>query len=90
MVSGSLAWPLSNVMEDSWDDKGVWFWHSLTSVDGAYWMVIHYLSPYFSLRMSTDVDKSLSKLWATNAQDTVDSKVREFKTYAEDVKMLFL
>lgn len=85
----TLTWPLASVMEEMWATSGVWFWHSLTSVDAAYWMISHHLSENFAVVMTTDVDKTMSRLWSADADNAVETKVREFEEYAKDVQRLF-
>lgn len=84
-----LSWPLSSIMDKMWTTNGVWFWHSLASVDGASWMVLDHLSLHFCVRLTVEDDKVLSQLWNHDAEETVQSKMDEFSKYAEDVKELF-
>lgn len=84
-----LSWPLSSIMAEMWQTNGVWFWHSLASVDGAFYMVLDHITPYFGFGMTSDADKTFSKLWIADAEEAVEAKLEEFKQYANDVQKLF-
>lgn len=84
-----LAWPLVSIMDRLGRDAGFWFWSSLGSVDGAFWLVLQHIGPSFDLEMTADVNKIFAKLWQQKSDDVVGVKLEEFKQYEEELKTLF-
>jgi hypothetical protein len=78
---------LSQVMQDMWESKGVWFWHCLASVNAMYLLVEAHLYPPRSL--STEVERTLSKFWCRNSEDVVQKKVADKQAYNEELRRMF-
>ncbi|KAK9438802.1 Aminoglycoside phosphotransferase [Metarhizium brunneum] len=83
-----LVWPLSRIMEEMWQSKGTWFWHSLESVNGAYYLVYDHLVPQFSESIS-GLDKSFALLWRRKSQHIVEKKISDFNGYTQKLGRLY-
>ncbi|ODA76920.1 hypothetical protein RJ55_07436 [Drechmeria coniospora] len=80
---------LSKTMHETWDSQAVWFWHSLTSVDAAFWLVADHLCPKFQARLSQEVEQSFSQFWCENADQAVKAKLEEYERYGNELWQLF-
>lgn len=80
---------LSKIMRETWQSQGVWFWHSLSSVDAAFWLVADHLCPKFQARLSVQVERSFSQFWCENTDQAVKIKLEDFERYDHDLQELF-
>jgi hypothetical protein len=81
--------PISKVMHDMWDSKGVWFWHCIESVNAMLALLADHICPRYSVRLCSEVDEILSKFWREDSEVIVEKKVAEEKTYDEELRRLF-
>lgn len=78
---------LSKIMQDTWESKGVWFWHCLSSVNAMYYLLETHLYPPNSL--STEAEKFLSRFWCRNSEDVVQKKIADKQAYDDQVRKMF-
>lgn len=78
---------LSKVMQDTWESKGVWFWHCLSSVNAMYYLLETHLYPPKSL--STETEKCLSRFWCRDSEDVVQKKMADKQAYDDQVRKMF-
>ncbi|KAH6883891.1 hypothetical protein B0T10DRAFT_518425 [Thelonectria olida] len=79
--------PVSRIMEDMWDTKGVWFWRCLTSVDAMNFLLEDHLCPTGCL--SSEVERAVSEIWCENVGDVVKKKLADKAKYDELLKSRF-
>ncbi|KAG5955748.1 hypothetical protein E4U57_003206 [Claviceps arundinis] len=84
-----LVWPLSAIMEDMWQSSGVWFWHCLTSVNAAYYLVAEHLCPRFSTTLTMRIEETFSHFWKEDVETHIDRKLAEFQSYEQKLGRLF-
>lgn len=82
------AFNLTQVMRETWDSKGVWFWYCLSSVNAMYFLLEAHILPARSL--SPETERILSKFWSRDSEAIVKAKVEDRKAYEEEVRRLFL
>lgn len=87
-ASGGGGHSISQVMHSSWDSGGVWFWHSITSVNAMFGLVNKHLCPSTELYLP-QVTAALSKFWCDDAEAVVEKKLAEFHEYDTKLKRLF-
>ncbi|POR33381.1 Aminoglycoside phosphotransferase [Tolypocladium paradoxum] len=80
---------LSEVMRVTWESQGVWFWHSLSSVDAAFYLVADHLCPKFQARLSLQVEQAFSQFWCENADQVVRAKLEDYERYNDKLRKLF-
>ncbi|EQL02551.1 Aminoglycoside phosphotransferase [Ophiocordyceps sinensis CO18] len=85
----SVGGSLSKMMHETWESQGVWFWHSLTSVDAAFWLVADHLCPKFQARLSLQVEQAFSQFWCENTDQVVRAKMEDYKRYDNNLRQLF-
>ena len=78
---------LSEVMQDVWESKGVWFWHCVSSVNAMYFLLETHLYPPKSL--SLDAERFVSRFWCRNSEDVVRKKLADKQAYDDEVRNLF-
>ncbi|KAH8723918.1 hypothetical protein GQ44DRAFT_740665 [Phaeosphaeriaceae sp. PMI808] len=81
--------PLSMVMHDMWESKGVWFWHSIESVNAMYLLVERQLCERFSVNLSTKTEEIVSKFWCEDSANVVAKKLAEKERYDQELRRLF-
>ncbi|KAG5917188.1 hypothetical protein E4U42_007356 [Claviceps africana] len=84
-----LAWPLTSIMEDMWQSSGTWFWCSLKSDNGAYYLLNSHLCPRFSSDLFGNIVGVFSNFWREGADQTIAKKVADFAQYEQDLGRLF-
>lgn len=81
---------LSQVMHSTWDSGGVWFWHSIASVNATFGLVNKHLCAKFSTDLYLpEAIGVLSKFWCDDAEAVIDKKVAEYHEYEVQLKSLF-
>lgn len=78
---------LSNVMQDMWESKGVWFWHCVSSVNAMYFLLGTHLYPPKSL--SLEAERFVSRFWCRDSEDVVRKKVADKEAYDDELRSLF-
>ncbi|KAG5938247.1 hypothetical protein E4U53_008048 [Claviceps sorghi] len=78
---------LSQVMQNTWDSKGVWFWHCLSSVNAMYFLVASHLYPPQSI--SIEAETYLSRFWCRESKAVVEKKLADKQEYNERLRDLF-
>ncbi|OAQ99699.1 hypothetical protein LLEC1_07561 [Akanthomyces lecanii] len=78
---------LSQVMQDTWESKGVWFWHCISSVNAMYFLLETHLCPLKSL--SIEAEDLLSRFWCRDSEDVVRKKVADKQAYDDQVRSMF-
>lgn len=79
---------LSRLLNETWESQGTWFWHSLSSVDAAFYLVQDHLCPKFHLEL-TPIEQVFSQLWCENTDQAVRAKLADYHRYKEDLDQLF-
>lgn len=79
---------LSQVMQDTCDSKGVWFWHCLSSVNAMYFLLeTHLYPPNF---LSIEAETFLSRFWCRDSEEVVQKKVADKQAYDDQVRSMFV
>lgn len=78
---------LSEVMQDMWESKGVWFWHCVSSVNAMYFLLETHLYPPKSL--SLEAERFVSRFWCRNSEDVVRKKLADKQAYDDELRKLF-
>jgi len=78
---------LSEVMQDMWASKGVWFWICLSSVNAMYFVLETHLYPPKSL--SLEAERVVSRFWCQDSEDVVRKKLADKQAYDDDLRKLF-
>ncbi|KAF4978007.1 hypothetical protein FZEAL_5552 [Fusarium zealandicum] len=78
---------LTALMQETWDSKGVWFWHCLSSTNAMYLLVEPYLCPPSAL--CTDAEKLISCFWNEDSDRIVCKKIADMRAYHNQVRKLF-
>ncbi|KAK3361599.1 hypothetical protein B0T24DRAFT_652807 [Lasiosphaeria ovina] len=78
---------ISQLMQDMWASKGVWFWHCLSSINAMYFVLETHLSPKGYL--SADTEKAVSQFWCENAEEVVQKKLVDREEYDAELKRIF-
>jgi len=78
---------LSEVMQDMWQSKGVWFWYCLASVNAMYVLLEMHLYPPKTL--SVEAERVLSRFWCMDSEDIVRKKLADKHAYDEELRKLF-
>ena len=86
-VKASHKITISNVMQEMWDSRGVWFWYCLSSVNAMYFLLEPHLLPPKSF--SLEAEKVVSRFWSRNSEDVVRMKLADRKAYEDRVRELF-
>ncbi|KAF1733706.1 hypothetical protein CRV24_005234 [Beauveria bassiana] len=84
-----LAWPLTRIMQESWDSKAAWFWSCLFSVNAAFFLITDHLCPKYTLRLSEAVEEMLSSLWSDDTAGFIEKKVRDYATYSSELSRFY-
>ncbi|KAK7398606.1 hypothetical protein QQX98_012015 [Neonectria punicea] len=88
-VAAAHDYSLAQIMRESWESGGVWFWHSITSINAIYPLFTDHICSRFSSRLLFKEEELLSRCWAENAGKVVESKVDEYHQYEAGLKRLF-
>jgi hypothetical protein len=81
---------LTRTMNDTWESKGVWFWHSLASVNALPPLFRDHLGPKHSIRVySAEFEEIMSKLWCESSEAIVEKKVADLNEYDKELRRLF-
>jgi hypothetical protein len=81
---------LTRTMNDTWESKGVWFWHSLASVNALPPLIRDHLGPKHSIRVySAEFEEIMSKLWCENSEAIVEKKVADLNEYDKELRRVF-
>ncbi|KAG9257393.1 uncharacterized protein F5Z01DRAFT_694605 [Emericellopsis atlantica] len=80
---------LTNVMKRTWEHGGAWFWTGLSSVNGMHAMWSGHICQLYAPTLSLSEEETLSKLWCHDSDDFVESKVRDYEAYCEELKKLY-
>ncbi|KAK3933748.1 hypothetical protein QBC46DRAFT_401354 [Diplogelasinospora grovesii] len=89
-VTAEHGLSLAQIMRESWESGGVWFWYSITSTNAMYPLFTDHLCRRFSsFRLSPEDEELLSKFWSEDAARVVEGKVQEYHRYEVELKRLF-
>lgn len=80
---------LADSMQEMWESKGVWFWHSIDSVNAMLEVVADHIYPRFSLRMGPKLEGMLASLWCERSDEVVEKKIQDLKLYDEELRRQF-
>ncbi|KAK7428361.1 hypothetical protein QQZ08_005118 [Neonectria magnoliae] len=80
---------LARIIRESWESGGVWFWHSVMSINAIYPLFTDHVCPRFSSRLLSKEEELLSKFWSEDAAKVVESKVDECHRYEAELKRVF-
>jgi len=81
---------LTQIMRETWESGGVWFWHSIMSTNAMYPLFTYYICPRFSAnRLLFREERLLSNFWSEDAGKVVESKVEQYQAYKESLTPLF-
>lgn len=83
------AIPISKVMHDMWASKGVWFWHSLTSVNNVCTTLLDdHLYPPRTTDDTSEIETVVSRLWCEDPNGFIQGKLKDRQEYVEKVERL--
>ncbi len=86
-LGNSHNFTLSQVMERTWQSDAIWFWHSLTSINAMYRLVMERLCPVLP---NDDIQKTIAQFWSKEDRDEiVKRKLKDKEKYDQDLKLLF-
>lgn len=86
----NLPWPLTKIMEETWQSGATWFWHSLASVNAAYYLFQDHICPRFSTDLTPPITSVLANFWREGGgEEVVAKKVADFERYQHDLDCLF-
>jgi hypothetical protein len=89
-VTGEHGIPIAQIMRETWESGGVWFWHSITSVNAISLLFKQHILPRFlSKRLMLREEEMLSSFWSEDASKVVQRKVEEHQKYKVEVENLF-
>lgn len=83
---------LSQIMRETWNSGGTWFWYSLTSINAMYLLSYDHILPKFSPLSITEeevLQELLSRFWSHDAADVVQRKVADLEKYEAELEHLF-
>lgn len=81
---------LTEIIRQSWESGGVWFWHSIMSTNATYPLFTHHICPRFSpKRLLFREEELLSRFWSEDAAEVVKTKVEEHQQYKGELERLF-
>ena len=78
---------ISKVMQDTWESKGVWFWHCLSSVNAMYILLQTHLCPKDSFPI--EAESILSRFWCDDSEAVVQKKLADRERYNAELKRVF-
>ena len=78
---------LSAVMHNTWETKGAWFRHCISSVNAMYLLLESQLCPPGSL--SSETEAAVSTFWCWDAEDAVPKKLADKEAYDSELRKLF-
>jgi hypothetical protein len=78
---------ISKVMQDTWESKGVWFWHCLSSVNAMYIILENHLCPKDSFPI--EAESILSRFWCDDSEAVVQKKLADRERYNAELKRVF-
>ncbi|KPM34648.1 hypothetical protein AK830_g11926 [Neonectria ditissima] len=88
-AAASHSIPLSRVMEEMWDSKGVWFWYCLESVNAMYYLVSDHICPQYGASLSPKMEAILSKFWCADSQGMIKKKMDKLEEYQMKLRQVF-
>lgn len=80
---------LTNIMQETWESKGAWFWHCLKSTNAMFVLFRDHICPAFSADPSSASDEFLAKFWRHNSDEIVELKLSDRKQYSKDLRLAF-
>ena len=81
---------LTELMRESWESGGVWFWYSIMSTNAMYPLFTHHIRPRFlPHRLRFKEEELLCQFWSEKASQVVQTKVEEHQNYKEELQRLF-
>jgi len=80
---------LINVIKQTWEHGGAWFWTGLSSVNCMHAMWAGHICPLYTPSTSLSEEETLSKLWCHDSDEFVQGKVRDYEAYREELKKLY-
>lgn len=80
---------LSNIMQEMWYSKGVWFWFCIESVNASLCVVAQHICPRFSMHLSSDVETTISSFWSQDSAQIVEKKRADLEAYEKELRQLF-
>lgn len=83
------VFPLSSIMDDTWESGAVWFWHCLDSVNAMYCLLEDHICPRFSSSLSTDEEEVLSHFWCEDSTTIVAKKVSDKERHDRELQQIF-
>ena len=86
---GQSDLPLSKVMEEMWNSRGLWFWYCLRYVNSMDYITTKYLCPKFSINLEQESSNVLSKLWCKENDDIVKTSIENYCKYERDLIDMF-
>lgn len=84
-----LNFSVTQVMNEMWESKGVWFWHCLDSINAMLSVPSDHIYPLFSSPVSPKVEETLSRFWRENSEFVVEKKVADERQYDAELRRAF-
>jgi len=80
---------LSQIMRETWESGGVWFWHGIMSINAMSSLFTDHICPRFSSRLLFSDEELFSRFWSEDSGEVVERKVKENEKYTAELKSLF-
>ena len=80
---------LAVMIRDMWASKGIWFWHSLSSINAMYQLFEKHLGPSFGGDISDRDAETIARFWCGRSPDVVSRKLEETIEYEQDLQRVF-
>jgi len=87
-VVAEHGFSLTQIMRETWESGGMWFWHSIMTTNAMYSLFTYHICPRFSRPVFKE-EEFLSKFWTEDAAKVVKTKVEEYHVYETELKQIF-
>ena len=81
---------ITQIMRETWDSKGVWYWACIRSLNGWLFIFEDHILPIFSSAKGLVQDlKQMSFFWQKDAREHIKRKVADEERYQIELRSLF-
>jgi hypothetical protein len=87
-VVAEHGFSLTQIMHETWESGGMWFWHSIMATNAMYSLFTYHICPRFSRPVFKE-EEFLSKFWSEDAPKVVKTKIEEYHMYETELKQIF-
>ncbi|PSS16501.1 hypothetical protein M430DRAFT_50880 [Amorphotheca resinae ATCC 22711] len=80
----------TNIMRTGWKIGNFWYFHALESPKGIYNLFFQHIQPRFAPSHNQTVfDRIVAPYWATDADEVIASKIKDFEVYTHQLQKAF-